>query len=532
MSLVSKTIGTCLKERAEATPDIQGVGYRDYQYTWKEADEISDFLAVRYLKKGIGHGSHAAIWSVNSPNLVFCLFALFKIGAVATMINTCYKEKEMEGILRDNDIEYLFYGYGCKEVCFRDVLDRIPVDGLPCLKEQIKLEEDPQNKWYQRENFPAALSPEDKSLLDQAKAGVKPEDTACILFTSGTTSRPKGVMLSHYSLVNNAAAIASQMHWNSNDKICISVPMFHCFGITSGILASISCGAAAHLVKYYKTLEVLNQIQKYRCTILNGVPTMFLAMLRNKNRPEFDISSLHSGVIAGSPILPAEYLEICRELKIEHLQVSYGQTESSPCVTISDYQDTLERKSTTVGKMIDDIELEIRDLTDGRILKTGEPGEIVTRGYHVMKGYYNRPKATSQALDSEGWLHTGDVGYLDEDGYLHVTGRLKEMIIRGGENISPAEIENCIIGMPEVEEVKVIGIPAEVLQEEIAACVIPKEGATLDPEQVIAYVKARLSNYKVPKYVLTFQSFPLNASCKVLLQDLKTQVGEMIKLKH
>lgn len=531
MGLVSKTIGTCLHERAAATPDLQGVGYRDYWYSWKDADEISDFLAVRYLKMGIGKGSHAAIWSVNSPNLVFCFFALNKIGAVSIMINTCYKEKEMEDILRDNDIEYLFYGYGCKHVCYQDVLDRVPLNELPKFRKAMELEEDPQDKWYQRKNYPAVLSPEDRALLTEAESRVKPEDTACILFTSGTTSKPKGVMLSHYSLINNSAEIARKMHWNSSDKICVSVPMFHCFGITAGILACINSGASAHLLKYYKTVEVLSQIQKYKCTILNGVPTMYLAMLRNKFRPEYDISSLNSGVIAGSPILPAEYMEICRELELPHLQVSYGQTESSPCVTISAYEDTLERKSVTSGAVIDDIELEICDNATGKVLEAGQTGEIITRGYHVMQGYYKRPEETIKAIDENGWLHTGDLGYLDEDGYLHVTGRIKDMIIRGGENISPAEIENCIISMPEVSEVKVVGIPAEVLQEEIVACVIPKEGMTLDEEKVTAYVKERLSDYKVPKYVLTFQEFPINASGKVLTKDLKQQVADRLKVK-
>lgn len=532
MSLVSKTIGTCLHERAEAMPDLQGIGYRDYWYSWKDVDEISDFLAVRYWKMGIRHGVHAATWSVNSPNLVFCLFALWKIGAVSVLVNTCYKEQEIEDILRDNDVEYLFYGYGCKSTCYKDMLSRVPLESLPVFKEAIELEENPLDKWYRRENFPAVLSEEDRQLLKQAESSVKPEDTACILFTSGTTSKPKGVMLSHFSLINNSAEIVKKMRWNSDDKICISVPMFHCFGITAGILSCLNSGAAGHLLKYYKTLEVLDQVQKYKCTVLNGVPTMFLAMLRNKNRQDYDISSLHGGVIAGSAILPAEYLEICKQLQLEKLQVSYGQTESAPCVTISAYDDTLERKSVTAGKKIEDIELEIRDIVTGEWAQTGQAGEILTRGYHVMQGYYNRPEETEKTIDSEGWLHTGDIGYLDEDGYLHVTGRMKEMIIRGGENISPAEIENCIIEMPEVEEVKVVGIPAEVLQEEIVACIIPKEGVVLDSEKVTAYVKSRLSDYKVPKYVLTFQSFPINASGKILVKDLKVQVGEMIKLKH
>ena len=519
MSLVSKTIGTILRERAEKTPDCPGIGYRDYLYSWKEMDEISDFLAVRYLELGIRKGSHAAIWSVNSPNWVFCFFALLKIGAAAVLVNTCYKENELEGILRDNDIEYLFHGYGCKSTVYEDLLKKIPVENLPYLKKIVPLEEDPANKWYQRAGFPLELSGREKKKLDERKAEVMPEDTACIMFTSGTTSRPKGVMLSHFSLVNNSAEIARQMHWSQKDKLCISVPLFHCFGITAGILACLHSGAQAHLLKYYKTIEVLEQVEKHKCTVLNGVPTMFLALLHNQCRSQYDISSLKSGIIAGSPILPAEYEEICRELNMEHLQVSYGQTEASPCIAISDYEDPVKKKAVTAGRLISDVELSF------------QKGEILVRGYNVMQGYYKRLEETRKAVDPDGWLHTGDIGYMDEKGYLHVTGRLKEMIIRAGENISPAEIENCISELPEVNEVKVVGIPAKVLQEEIAACIIPKEGTVIEAEAVRAYVKSRLSDYKVPKYVLTFESFPINASGKVVLKDLRVQAGEMINIK-
>lgn len=544
MSLVSKTIGTILRERAEKTPDCPGIGYRDYLYSWKEMDEISDFLAVRYLELGIRKGSHAAIWSVNSPNWVFCFFALLKIGAAAVLVNTCYKENELEEILRDNDIEYLFHGYGCKSTVYEDLLKKIPVENLPYLKKIVPLEEDPANKWYQRAGFPLELSGREKKKLDERKAEVMPEDTACIMFTSGTTSRPKGVMLSHFSLVNNSAEIARQMHWSQKDKLCISVPLFHCFGITAGILCCIHSGAQAHLLKYYKTVDVLEQVEKYRCTVLNGVPTMFLAILHNQNRSQYDLSSLKSGIIAGSPVLPVEYQEICRELGMKHLQVSYGQTEASPCIAISDYEDSLELKSHTAGRPIPDIEFAVQqsdvirnESMDGCRKEVcgryaGICGEIVVRGYNVMQGYYKRPEETKAALDPDGWLHTGDLGYVDENGCLHVTGRMKEMIIRSGENISPAEIENCIIEMPEVEEVKVIGIPAKVLQEEIAACIIPKNGAVIDEEKVRSYVKSRLSDYKVPKYVLTFQNFPINASGKVLSRELRVQAGEMINLKH
>lgn len=531
-SLISKTIGTCLQERALKTPQLLGMSFRDFSYTWKEVDEISDFLAVCYLKLGIRHGNFAAIWSVNSPNAVLSFFALNKIGAVTVMINTCYKEKEMEDLLRDNDIEYLFYGIGCNNVKYQDILDRVSSEQVPKLKARLQLVEDGKEVWHQRNQFPEVMPQEDRKLLKEAKSKTDFMDTACILFTSGTTSRPKGTLLSHYNLVNNSAEIVRQMHWTEQDKLCVSVPIFHCFGITAGLLACIHSGASAHLLKYYKTLEVLEQVQKYRCTIINGVPTMFLAILHNKHRKDYDISSLRSGIIAGSPILSEEYELVCRELNFSHLQVSYGQTESSPCVTISDYEDSLQQKAQTSGKIIEHVEVAILSLDMGEIVKPGISGEILTRGYHVMQGYYKQPEETKAAVDDEGWLHTGDIGFLDKEGYLHVTGRKKDMIIRGGENISPLEIENCIFSIPGILDVKVVGIPAKVLQEEIAACIIVKEDMMLTDEEIQAYMRKRISDYKVPKYILRFQSFPMNASGKIQRGELRRRAVEMIMFNN
>ncbi len=515
MSLTAKTIGTILRERAAETPDRTGLSDERRTYSWREIDELSDGLAAWYWGMGVRKGSRAAIWSVNSPDWVFCFFALNKLGAVSILINTCYKEKEMEELLRNHDVEYLFYGSGRGED-LREILNRIPEDRVPRLKNCVFLgTENPDG--------------ERKREMEEELSKVRPEDTACILFTSGTTGSPRGVMLSHFSLVNNSAEIVRQMRWNENDRLCIAVPLFHCFGITAGILACIHSGAEARLLKYYKTLEVLKQVQEYGCTVLNGVPTMFLAMLRNPARQEYDLSSLRSGILAGSPISPAEYGEICRGLRIGHLQVSYGQTESSPCITISDYDDSLERKAHTVGRPIRDVEVRIRDTATGEEPEAGRAGEILTRGYHVMQGYYRQEQATAEAIDRDGWLHTGDVGYLDQYGYLHVTGRIKELIIRGGENISPVEIENCISEMPEIEEVKVLGIPAEVMQEEIAACIICRDGKQPEEEQVREYVRARLSDYKVPKYVFSFRRFPVNASGKVAYRELLAQAEAMIK---
>lgn len=530
--LISKTIGYCLKERAEKTPGIIGLSYRDYSYSWSEIDEISDFLAVKYLKCGIKKGTHVGIWSVNTPNWVFAYFALVKLGAIAILINTCYKETELEEILKYSDVEYIFYGNGIKDLNYKDILEKINISNLPKLKNTFSLEKNDDIKWYRRSDYPSDMPVDDCKKLIQAINQVNAKDTASIMFTSGTTKSQKGVLLSHYNLVNNSLSISRQMGWNEQDKICVAVRLFHCFGITAGILSAVHAGSCIHLIKYYKTCEVLNQIEKYKCTVLNGVPTMFMAIVRNSKLKNHDISSVKSGIIAGSAIHSEEYTNICKILNLKYLQPSYGQTETSPCITIAALNDSIEKKAVSVGKPIDNVEVKIWNYKENRESKEGELGEILTRGYHVMKGYYNMPLETDEVIDSTGWLHTGDLGFIDKEGYLYVKGRIKEIIIRGGENISPVEIEYYIKKLPSIKEVKVIGIEAEVLQEEIVACVVPKENCEVFKEEVQAIVSKYLTAYKVPKYVLVFDQLPTTSSGKIKLGKLKKIVEERINNKE
>ena len=530
--LISETIGYCLKERAEKTPGIIGLSYRDYSYSWREIDEISDFLAVKYLKYGIKKGTHVGIWSVNTPNWVFAYFALVKLGAIAILINTCYKETELEEILKYSDVEYIFYGNGIKDLNYKDILDKINISNLPKLKNTFPLEKNDDIKWYRRSDYPSDMPVDDCKKLIQAINQVNAKDTASIMFTSGTTKSQKGVLLSHYNLVNNSLSISRQMGWNEQDKICVAVRLFHCFGITAGILSAVHSGSCIHLIKYYKTCEVLNQIEKYKCTVLNGVPTMFMAIVRNSKLKDHDISSVKSGIIAGSAIHSEEYINICKILNLKYLQPSYGQTETSPCITIAALNDSIEKKAVSVGKSIDNVEVKIWNCKENRESKEGELGEILTRGYHVMKGYYKMPLETDEVIDSTGWLHTGDLGFIDKEGYLYVKGRIKEIIIRGGENISPVEIEYYIKKLPSIKEVKVIGVEAEVLQEEIVACVVPKENYEVSKEEVQAIVSKYLTAYKVPKYVLVFDQLPTTSSGKIKLGKLKKIVEERINNKE
>lgn len=523
--LIHKTIGDCVTLRADLTPKANGIHCRDISLTWREVDEISDFLAVEYAETGISKGTHVAIWSVNSSNWVLCFYALQKLGAVVIPVNTCYKEQELENLLRHMDVQYLMYGNGLREFSYLEILKAIDFSKLPEFIEMFPLEA--EGTLLMRHVFPKQMSVKKAAYLQRLRDLATPLDTACILPTSGTTSTPKGVMLSHNSLVNNALEISRQMHWDASDRLCIAVPLFHCFGITTGVLAALHTGSELQILKYYKTLDVFEQVEHDKSTVLNGVPTMFLAMEKNEKRGMFDLSSLKSGIIAGSPITREEYRRICRFLKLDKLQVSYGQTESSPCISISDYEDGFEQKASSAGKVIPEIEVKI-------LVEAGDTkeGEILTKGYHVMQGYYKKEEETKAAIDVEGWLHTGDIGRLSEDGYLTISGRMKDMIIRGGENIAPLEIEECIELLKAVRSVKVLGIQADVLQEEIVACIIWNEGMELSRESVQAHVKKYLANYKVPRYVLAFSEFPLSENGKIMTGMLQKLAEKKLAINN
>lgn len=520
--LLSETIGELLHKRAVLTPKTPGICYEDRTYSWEEVDKISDLWAVDFIRKGISGGKHVALWGINSPEWIMAYFALMKAGVIVLPINTCYKEHELIRTLQEGDADYLFYGKGCGNADYTPVISKAGLDRPDSfLKGIVSLEHLPA---YENRG----IREEDKQLLQETEQNLSFQDTANILFTSGTSGVPKGVMLSHENLVNNSAEMVQSLHWNEYDRMCLSVPLFHCFGITAGILSAVHAGAAMYVNQYYRSVGVMETIQKNSCTILNGVPSMFLAMVKNRRRSEYNLSSLKSGIIAGSVIHPSEYMNICKELKMEHLQPSYGQTESSPAITMTGYMDSVCQKALTAGKKIPYTELRIWDEDRKSEAEAGMVGEIQSRGYHIMKGYYNREEETRQVLDEERWLHTGDCGYLDEDSCLHITGRRKELIIRGGENIAPAEIENCILDLPEIKDVKVVGVDAQVLQEEIAACIIIEPGVEISEERIREQVRQNLADYKVPRYVCRFDEFPFSTSGKIMIHELRQEVGRRL----
>ncbi|MFU0833577.1 MAG: Long-chain-fatty-acid--CoA ligase [Oscillospiraceae bacterium] len=529
MDLIHKTIGECLRERAILSGESTAISMGSWSCTYAQMNKITDLLALQMNQYGIKKGTHVGIWSVNTPNWVFTFLALTKIGAIPVLINTCYKDMEVARVLNYADVEVLYYDAGCNTVHYEDIIARIR-DNVPGVRHFIHMDTKQNGTWMEETDFDDKVkSPDALRELECAQKEVVPEDTACIIFTSGTSSFAKGVCLNHYNLVNNALAMVEAMHWTCEDKMCIVVPLFHCFGTTAGILACLMSGAEMVLLPRFKTSTVWNELEKGRCTILNGVPSMFLALIRKKEHLHRHAGNLKSGIIAGSPISQAEYLEICDRFPHMHLQPSYGQTETSPCVTIANWDDSIDRKSKCAGSPIEHVKVRIADINSGKVLETNHNGEIQVQGYNVMCGYYKLPEITAKAFTSDGWLRTGDIGFIDENGDLHVTGRLKEMIIRGGENISPNEIESVIQECSWVDQVKVVGVPADVLQEEIAACIVPKPGCTIQKEELLTFLKSKLARYKVPTYLLKFDSFPTTASGKIQLEAVKSMAAEMIQ---
>jgi fatty-acyl-CoA synthase len=523
MELLDKTIIECFKERVRTSPDKTAVIYVDETYTWKQLDEISDMLSMKFMGIGIGRNTHAAVCIMNNPVWIITFLALQKLESITMLVNPYCKEKELSDLILNADIEYFCYSSMYEEINFIDTLTNIDLSGTVKFKEFInagKLTEDINKSCISEFNVASEV------MTNLTK--IDTDQTACILFTSGTTSVPKGVMLSHKSIVNTSKFAVRAMNWKSNDIICVSVPLYHSFGLSACFIASIHSGCTIVLLEKNKTIKIFEAVDKNKCTVLNGVPSMFLAMVSNPKYTDYDLSSLNSGIIAGSYIPKKEYMKICSTLNMRKLQMSYGLTEASPSVTFSDYSYSIEEKSDNVGKAIPGIELSILNHKCIKTQNAYEEGEILVRGFNVMKGYYNNTEETKKTIDEDGWLHTGDMGYLNKDENLYIVGRKKEVIIRCGENISPYEIEECILNYPGILYVKVMGVKSEVTQEEIAACIVSGNSEQINREKLRSFLNENLSYYKVPKYIFEFESFPMTASGKIDLKKLSYSVNEKL----
>lgn len=544
MSLINLTIGQILDEKAEQYPNKDALihPFEGVRYTTKEFKEECDRVARGFMAMGIKKGDHVAMWATNYPQWIVTQFATAKIGAVLVTVNTNYKQFELEYLLKQSDTMTLIMSPGTKD---NDYLEHIcgicpglkniepgmlECEKLPFLKNIIYLGEQRQPGMFMWEDVYENSKNVTQDELYERQNSTDPHDVINMQYTSGTTGFPKGVMLTHHNIVNNGYMIGKCMDFSEKDRLCIPVPLFHCFGCVLGVLASITHGAAMIVVDHFNPIKVMKAISDEKCTAVHGVPTMFIAMLGNEHFDEFDFSSMRTGIMAGSPC-PIEVMkEAVARMNMSEITIVYGQTESSPGITQTTTDDPIELRVSTVGRAYDNVEAKIIDPETKEDLPAGVQGEIVTRGYHVMKGYYKMPEATAQAIDADGWLHTGDLGVMDENGYFKVTGRLKDMIIRGGENIYPREIEEFLYTHDAVKDVQVLGVPDVKYGEEVLACIVLNDGHEPTEEDMIEFVRHGMSKFKKPRYVKFIDTYPMTASGKIQKYKLRQWAVEELGL--
>ena len=499
--------------RASQYPDRPALIVKDGVYTWKDIDSIANYICVEMQERGVKEGDHVGIIGINSDSWLFHYFAAVKLGAVAVLFNTRFTPAEIERGIGITDLKHFFYSRNNEHKSYEDIMANLLYPKTPvrhCVDMEKSFEQ-----W--------------KAIADENKDVKFPSSTdynavTNVLFTSGTTGNSKGVQLTHYNLLNNSLAMTLNMGWNENDIMNIAVPLFHTFGITGCVLAMMHVCGQMYLLQSTRTVDKCHAIEKYKCTVMSGVPTMFLAMLRNEHRKEYDISSVKSGIIAGSQIFPQDYLDICKMSDGINLQPSYGQTETSPCISICRLDDPIEIKATTVGRPIDGVSVRIVRKGDTVPCGCNVEGEIQVQGYNVMAGYISNIEATKETFTEDGWLKTGDLGYIREDGNLVITGRVKNLIIRGGENISPVEIETAIKSIIGSKyEVKVFGVPTVVLQEDIVAC-IEIDGNPDLAQEIKDKLRGQISDYKIPSYIFFMDEMPKNSTGKVSEKMLKNKI--------
>ena len=529
MTLLRKTVGEIVREQARLHPVQEAYVYPEHgiRKTYKEFDEETDELAKAFIGMGIEKGENVAIWSDNKREWLLSQYATGKMGAILVTVNTNYQATELEYLMKQSDATTLILDESFKGTSYIDIIrtvcpelamaerGSISSDKLPHFKRIILMTEREEQGMYKWSEFMAHADKVTNEQLEEQFQSLDPDDVINIQYTSGTTGFPKGVMLTHNNVVNNGKQIGDYMKLTKQDRVCIPVPFFHCFGCVLGTLAAVTHGSAMILLEQFDPLRVLQAVQDEKCTALHGVPTMFIAELNHPDFKNYDTSTLRTGIMAGS-VCPIEVMKrVIEDMGASEITICYGQTEASPVITQTKTDDPIGKRVSTVGKPHPNVEVKIIDPVTGGELPVGVPGELCTRGYNIMKGYYNNAEATREAIDEEGWLHTGDIAVMDADGYIDITGRIKDMVIRGGENIYPKEVEEFLYTHPEIADVQVVGVPDEKYGEELMAWIIPKKDVHLDEESVREFCKGSISHHKIPKYIEFLEEYPMTASGKI-----------------
>ncbi len=540
---MTHTVGQQLERVAAAFPHKEAIQYTDrpYRRTWQEFNDECDRIAKGFLAHGVKKGDKIAIWATNVPEWLLTLFAACKIGAVLVTVNTAYKVFELEYLLKQSDTKLLVMIDGYKGTSYVEIVRELckglgkrwehlnPM--LPFLDEVV---------YAGAGDCPAGMTPwaqlekDGEQIPDEALREIG-ESLSChdvinMQYTSGTTGFPKGVMLSHYNILNNGKGIGDCMKFTENDKLCVVVPFFHCFGLVLATMASLTHATTMVPVDLYSPVKVMEAISRERCTAFHGVPTMYIAMLEHPDFEKYDFSSLRTGIMAGSPCPVKVMQAVVERMNMREITITYGQTEASPATTMTTTDDSLELRVNTVGRAMPYVETKIVDPDTGRTLGPGEVGEFCSRGYNTMQGYYKMEEATRQVIDKDGWLHSGDLATVDENGYYKITGRIKDMIIRGGENIYPKEIEEFLYTIPDIQDVQVIGVPSQRFGEEVMACIVRREGSAITEEEVKELVRSHMARHKVPRYVAFLDAFPMTASGKIQKFRLREWAVEELRL--
>ncbi|MEG1464623.1 MAG: AMP-binding protein [Mucinivorans sp.] len=535
--MTERTLHDWLEYWAEEQPEHDFMVFpdRNLRLSYAEFNLRADRFAKGLLHIGVRHGDKVGVWAKNIPDWLTLMFACSKIGAVLVTVNTNYKTTELEYVMRNADIHTMCLMNGYRDSDYVAIINEIvpelktsqrgflKSDKLPELRNIVYLGAEKHRGMYNSAELNVLGAQISDENLRRASALTSCQDVVNMQYTSGTTGFPKGVMLTHYNIINNGVSIGDCMAYTPDDRLLLCVPLFHCFGCVLGVSAVITHGVSMVVVEDFDPLRVLASVQKEKCTSLYGVPTMFVAELHHPMFDMFDMSTLRTGIMAGAPC-PIEFMkQVIEKMNCRDIIIVYGLTETSPGMTATKVTDPIEIRCTTVGQALPDVEVRVVDPATGEECAVDQIGEMCCRGYNVMKGYYNDPKATAAAIDKDGFLHSGDLGARDANGYFRITGRIKEMIIRGGENVYPREIENFLLTHPAILDVQVAGIPSHKYGEQIGAYIILKKGETISEHDVTDFCKGRISRYKIPKYIFFVDSYPLTASGKIqkyLLKDI------------
>ena len=511
------TVDQALSEAVEKFSLRPALAFAGKHWNYEAFDREVERFSRLFLGLGIRKGSHVGVLCEAEPNAIFAMFGLCRIGAIAILFNTSLRRKELTQLLENTDAEFLLIGDGYKEIDYREECAGF-LRGISCLREIIYIGLEGDSRGYRSLNdlIPFMAG---NGVLERAKLMVHPQDDAFILFTSGTTSLPKAVVTTQYNRVNSGLQQAGDQRLTEEDKVCVAMPVFHCFCLSVNVMACLFSGACLCLPDSRHTEDLLKMVQQERCTVLSSVPALFHAMITRDDFSTWDMSSLRCGFIGGSFCTPERFKEIERAIGFTLLS-SLGQTEATSGITTANFEDPLDVRATTVGHFMDHVE--------GKI---SSKGEVCVRGYVVMKEYYKDPEATAKAVDVDGWLHTGDKGFLTEEGNITLTGRLKEFIIRGGENISPQEIESVLADDPRIKECKAVGVPDEHYGEEIALCVVLQENTDFSEEDIRTLYEHALAHYKVPRYILFYRDLPKGTSGKIYSTYLKRIATRTLELE-